>query len=49
MNKWLADFYLPQVIHDWVDDKRFPLTAYIINFNRDKEGQQYEGMADKEQ
>ncbi len=46
MNKRLTDFYLPRVIHHWVDDERFPRTVHIKNFNRDDEGQQYEGMAE---
>jgi hypothetical protein len=46
MNKRLTDFHLEKVIHHWVDDERFPQTAHIRNFNRDKEGQQYEGMAE---
>jgi ATP-dependent DNA helicase PIF1 len=46
MNKRLTDFYLPRVIHHWVDDERFPRTAHIRNFNRNEEGQQYEGMAE---
>jgi hypothetical protein len=46
MNKQLTDFYLPRVIHHWVNDERFPRTAHIRNFSCDKEGQQYEGMAE---
>ncbi len=46
MNKQLANFYLPPVIHHWVDDERFPQTAHIRDFNRDDEDRQYEGMAE---
>jgi hypothetical protein len=45
MNKRLTNFYLLQVIHYWVNDKRFLRTVHIKNFNRDEEGQQYEGIA----
>jgi hypothetical protein len=43
MNKTLADFYLPRVIHRWVDDEQFPRTAHIRQFDRTDESQQYDG------
>jgi hypothetical protein len=46
MNKTMADFYLPQVMHHWVDDERFPRTAHIRQFDRADEGQQYDGLAE---
>jgi chromosomal replication initiation ATPase DnaA len=45
MNKTLADFHLPRVIHRWVDDKLFPRTAHIKQFDYTDEGQQYDGLA----
>ncbi len=46
MNKTLADFYLPRVVHRWVDDERFPRTAHIRQFDSADEGQQYDGLAE---
>jgi hypothetical protein len=46
MNKRQTDFYLPRVIHHWVDYERFPRMAHIRNFNRNEESHQYEGMAE---
>ncbi len=33
MNKRLTDFYLPRIIHPWVDYEQFPRIAYIRNIN----------------
>jgi hypothetical protein len=46
MSKRLTDFYLPHVIHHWVDDERFPQTAHIRNFNHNTKGLQYKVIAE---
>jgi hypothetical protein len=38
MNEWLAYYHLPQVIHLWVDDKRFLQIAHIKDYNNFDEG-----------
>jgi hypothetical protein len=45
MNKCLTDFYLPRVIHPWVDDEQFPRAAHVMNINCNNESQQYKAMA----
>ncbi len=45
MNKRLTDFYLPRVIHPYVNDEQFLMTAHIMNINGKTESQQYEAMA----